>query len=83
MDLEIDVLETTIGQEILDCLLLKNGEDLAELLGNYSLQDFIEERYELYINTVSDILTSNTFNEGNISLCGAEEIARTDAFRDL
>lgn len=82
-DSEIDTLDTRTGKVILSCLLLKTGEQLKELLENYTLQDFIDERYELYVDTLSSILTSDDYHKGNISISGAEEIARAEAFRDL
>lgn len=80
---EIDTLDTTPGKVILSCLLLKTGKQLKELLGNYTLQDFIDERYELYVDTLSSILTSDDYHKGNISSSGAEEVARAEAFRNL
>ncbi|MBS1491412.1 MAG: hypothetical protein JSS93_12875 [Bacteroidetes bacterium] len=83
MESEVDALDTPIGKEILECLLLKTGKELVELLETYSLRDFIDERYELYVNTLTDIYTGDDYHNGNISRSGAEEIARADAFRDL
>ncbi len=82
-DTEIDALDTVPGKVILSCLLLKTGKQLKELLENYTLQDFIDERYELYVDTLSSILTSEDYHKGNISASGAEEIARAEAFRGL
>jgi hypothetical protein len=83
MESEVEVLDTPIGKEILACLLLKTGKELADLLEKYSLQDFVEERYDLYVDTLTDIYTGDDYHNGNISPTGAEEIARADAFRDL
>lgn len=82
-DTEIDTLDTRTGKVILSCLLLKTGKQLKELLENYTLQDFIDERHDLYVDTLSSILTSDGYHNGNISTSGAEEIARAEAFRDL
>ena len=82
-DSTIETLDTNIGKEILGCLLLKTGKELAEILDQYSLQDYIDERYELYVNTLTEIYTGDDYHNGNIFVSGAEEIARADAFRDL
>lgn len=80
---EVEALETPIGKEILNCLLVKTGEELRMLLEKYSLQDFIEERYELYVDTLTTIYTSDDYHNGNISNSAAEEIARAEAFLDI
>ena len=83
LDAEIETLDTRIGKELFECLLLKTGNELVELLEEYSLQDFIDERYELYVDALTDIFTSDDYHNGNISVSGAEEIARAEAFRGL
>jgi len=80
---DIENLDTPIGKEILSCILLKNGYEIAELLENYTLDEFIDERCELYLNTLSSCLTGDGFHKGNISYTGAEEIARAEAFLGL
>ncbi len=83
MESEVDALDTPLGKEILACVLLKTGEELVALLEKYSLQDFVEERYELYVDTLTDIYTGDDYQNGSISPAGAEEIARADAFHGL
>jgi hypothetical protein len=79
----VDTLDTPLGKEILGCLFEKTGTEIAELLGNSTLEYFIDARCEVYLNTLSSYLTSESFHSGNIGYTGAEEIARSEGFHGL
>jgi len=79
----IENLDTPIGKEILDCLLLKTGSELTNLLEEYTLQDFIDERCEAFYETLTSGYQSSSYQNGPIGHTGVLELARAEAFRDL
>jgi hypothetical protein len=79
----VDNLDTPLGKEILGCLLDKTGTEIAELLGSSTLEEFIDARCELYLDTLSSYLTSESFHQGYMGYTGAEEVARSEGFQGL
>jgi len=79
----IDAMDTPVGKVIMDCLLLKNGKQLVELLGDLTLGEFIDERYDIYVQAASEVLGSEDYQNGGIGHNGVAEIARAAAFEGL
>lgn len=81
--IEIENIDTPIGQELLKSLKGKTGKELSAILGSSTLEEFIDYRCDLFFEAISDAYQSKAFLEGHIGHTGAMEIARAEAFRDL